>query len=632
MNNKRQEQSLTPLSDVDVRALFLTDIVDLDVLQHLQDSFAQAFNMPSIIYGPEGTPITKPSCFTNFCALVRSTKKGAERCEAFDAKLIRSLRESPEPTIRHGCALNNMVTGTVPIIIHGCHLANWGIGQMINRSLDLDEVRDYAATIGVDPEKLVAAARTLIPVDEVVFKPVVSFLQTLSEQVSMLGFKNLEQSCEIARRRQAEESLQQAHDELEIQVQKRTSALIQANESLRHEIHEREQAEKNRKELKDRLHQAQKMEAIGLMAGGVAHDLNNILSSLTGYPELLLLQLPPESELRKPIEAIKNAGERAAAVVADLLTVARGVASSKVIANLNSLVIEFLDSPEFRQLYARYPQIQQHQDLAEGLPNIFCSPVHIKKCIMNLMTNAAEAIDESGSITVSTTRVVPDLQLSEERGLQQMEYVLLAVTDTGRGIPKESIGHIFEPFYTKKVMGRSGTGLGLTVVWNAVEESGGKIFVESDAHGTSIQLYFPVSNREKVTQIEKHRTEEVRGNGEHILVVDDEPQPRDIASQMLRALGYKVDSVSSGELAVEFVKENPVDLIVVDMLMEPGMDGRQTYEKITALYPDQKAIIVSGFSESDDVKTTLQLGAGGFIKKPYSMEQLGRAVKETLHN
>jgi len=610
----------------------LTDIVDIDVLQHLQDSFAQTFNMPSIIYGPKGTPITQPSCFTTFCALVRSTKKGAENCETFDAGLIRSLQKNPEPTIRHGCALNNIVTGTVPIIIQGHHLANWGIGQMINCNLDLDEVTDYATTIGIDQEKLVAAARTLVPVDKVIFKRAVSFLQILSEQISMLGFKNLQQTQEIVRRKQAEKLLQKAHDELEVTVQKRTKDLVQVNGSLLHEIHERKQAEKNKKELKDQLHHAQKMEAIGLMAGGVAHDLNNILTIITGYPELLLLQLPAESELRKPIEAIKEAGERAAAVVADLLTVARGVASTRVSANLNTLVTEYFDSPECRQLQAMYQQIQLHQVLADELPNIFCSPVHIKKCIMNLMTNAAEAIDKSGKITIRTTSVVPDLQLAKERGLKQMESVLLTVTDTGIGIPKENIDHVFEPFYTKKVMGRNGTGLGLTVVWNTVDENDGKIFVESNEQGTCFQLYFPISKKEEIAQIEKERTEELSGNGEHILVIDDEPQLRDIASQILRALGYKINSVSSGELAVEFVKENPVDLIVVDMLMEPGMNGRQTYEKITTLYPNQKAIIVSGFSESDDVKEALQLGASGFIKKPYTMDQLGRAVKETLHN
>ena len=128
-------------------------------------------------------------------------------------------------------------------------------------------------------------------------------------------------------------------------------------------------------------------------------------------------------------------------------------------------------------------------------------------------------------------------------------------------------------------MGRSGTGLGLTVVWNAVDENDGKIFVESNEQGTCFQLYFPISKKEEIAQIEKETTEELSGNGEHILVVDDEPQLRDIASQMLQSLGYKIDSVSSGELAVEFVKENPVDLIVVDMLMEPGMNGRQTMKK-----------------------------------------------------
>ena len=247
MNSQDKEESFDHMANHGVKSLSLTDIVDIEVLQHLQDSFAQTFNMPSIIYGPKGSPITQPSCFTNFCTLVRSTKKGLERCETFDSELIRSLRENPEPTIRHGCALNNMVTGTVPIIIHDHHLANWGIGQMINRSLDLDEIREYSNTIGVDQEKLVEAARTLIPVEEETFKRVVSFLQVLSEQVSMLGFKNLEQARELAKRKQAEKALQRAHDELEVKVQKRTKDIVQVNETLHHEIQERKQTEKQLK-------------------------------------------------------------------------------------------------------------------------------------------------------------------------------------------------------------------------------------------------------------------------------------------------------------------------------------------------------------------------------------------------
>lgn len=402
--------------------------------------------------------------------------------------------------------------------------------------------------------------------------------------------------------------------------------------------------EKNNLELEDRvrqrtaklqesqqqLHRAQKMEAIGMMAGGVAHDLNNILTGITGYPELLLLQLPKDSKLRPSIEAINDSGKRAAAVVTDLLTVARGVAVSKVTANMNTLVREYFESPECKELRGTHQHIQYKLDLAEGLPNLSCSPIHIKKCIMNLVTNAAEATNRPGTVTISTTTVVPDQQWAEENGLPQVECIVLSVADTGSGIPRENLEHIFEPFYTKKVMGRSGTGLGLAVVWNTVEDHGGKIFVESSDKGTRFQLYFPASTQNDIIPPEDDVPHENIGNNERILVIDDEPVLRDITCQMLRALGYTVDSVSSGELAVEFLKDNPTDLLLIDMLMDPGMNGLETYKKALELSPGQKAIIISGFSENDAIETAIGLGAGAFIKKPYSMELLGRAVKKVL--
>ena len=387
------------------------------------------------------------------------------------------------------------------------------------------------------------------------------------------------------------------------------------------------QLEEEKNIVEAQLLRAQKMEAIGLMAGGVAHDLNNILTGITGYPELLLMQLPDDSGLRRPIEAIKKSGERAAAVVADLLTVARGVASTRVSTCVNTLVREYLDSPEYQKLADRYPFVRLSMLLAGELPNISCSPIHIKKCLMNLVTNGTEAIEKKGQITVSTTVVLPDTQLALEKGLEEIEYVMLSVTDTGTGIPPENIDHIFEPFYTKKVMGLSGTGLGLAVVWNTVEDHDGKIIVESSDKGTCFQLYFPVNNDDE--PYISDTVEEVApqsGNGESILIVDDEEILRDVAAQMLTGLGYKVASVSSGEEAIEYVRNTPVDLLLLDMLMEPGISGLQTYDAILLLNPRQKAVVVSGFSESVDVKKTLKLGASSFVKKPYSLDQLAKAV------
>ncbi len=211
-------------------------------------------------------------------------------------------------------------------------------------------------------------------------------------------------------------------------------------------------------------------------------------------------------------------------------------------------------------------------------------------------------------------------------------YVLLIIQDDGPGIAAKDLKHIFEPFYTKKVMGHSGTGLGLAIAWNTVHDHNGKIFVESSEEGSIFRLFFPVNTIDAIIPAHIDTVEQFTGANKHILVVDDELQLQDLASQMLGAMGYKVDSVCSGELALEFVKETPVDVIVIDMLMDPGMNGRQTYEEILKLYPNQKAVIASGFSESDDIKEALELGAGVFIKKPYSMAKLGRAVKKALNS
>ncbi len=398
--------------------------------------------------------------------------------------------------------------------------------------------------------------------------------------------------------------------------------------AVKEDISDRKKAAKEKEKLTAQLHQAQKLESIGLMAGGVAHDLNNILSGVVGYPELILHDLPEKSKLRKPIETIMESGKMAAAVVADLLTVARGVASTRESHSLNTLIREYLNSPECVKLKSHHPQVAWQDQLTTAQATISCSAVHVKKCLMNLVTNAAEAVSDNGTVMISTSN--QDIDITAAGELNKGAYVVVSVQDTGPGIAKEDLEHIFEPFYTKKVMGKSGTGLGLTVVWNTMEDHDGKVTVESNEKGTCFRLYFPLRAEIETTPSSVDNVNIRSTNNEYILVVDDEPHLRDIASQMLHSLGYKVDVVSSGDKAVQFVKDTKIDLIVLDMLMEPGINGRQTYEAILQLYPNQKAIIASGFSESDDVKATLKLGASGFIKKPYTMDTLGRAIKEAL--
>ncbi len=400
--------------------------------------------------------------------------------------------------------------------------------------------------------------------------------------------------------------------------------------SVARDISDRKRGEAEKKFLEAKLRRLKKMKAIGLMAGGVAHDLNNILSGIISYPELLLMQLPEKSELRESVVAIQQSGLRAAAVVDDLLTVARGVASTKKIANLNTLIIEYLNSPEYRKLSEVHPYITCNKELAPDLLNISCSPVHITKCLMNLVTNAVEAIDREGHIIIATRNQYIDKPVSSKEFMDKGEYVVLRIADTGSGISKQDLEHIFEPFYSKKVMGRSGTGLGLAVVWNTMQDHNGTITVNSDDSGTTFELYFSATRDNVLGQEKNIQIDGLRGNGEQVLIIDDELQQQDIAKKILKSLGYTVFSVSSGEKAVQFLHKKSVDLLIIDMIMDPGINGMQTFKQIIATHPGQKAIIVSGFSKSKDVQETLQLGAGFFIKKPYSLEQLGQAVQKEL--
>jgi PAS domain S-box-containing protein len=382
--------------------------------------------------------------------------------------------------------------------------------------------------------------------------------------------------------------------------------------------------------LEKQLRRAQKMEVIGLMAGGVAHDLNNILSGVINYPELILMQFPDDRELRGYAKAIKDSGLRAAEVVNDLLTVSRGVVADKIAASPNGMIMEYLESPEFLKLKSLSPGISWTTELDPAVANIVCSPLHVKKCIMNLFTNAAEAIPGSGRVIVSTEIRRVDEPGEQSECIKKGAYVVVTINDTGPGIAPRDLDHIFEPFYTKKVMGKSGTGLGLTVVWNTMQDHDGEIRVNSDEKGTTFSLYFPATGQEIERIPLKTDMNTIMGKGDTILVIDDDPLQQIIALQLLTTLNYKVTAVSSGEEAIDYLRTRFVHLLLLDMLMPPGINGLQTYKQVLAIHPKQKAVIASGFSESKDVKEALELGAAGFIKKPYTMEQLGRMVYTAL--
>ncbi len=414
-------------------------------------------------------------------------------------------------------------------------------------------------------------------------------------------------------------------------VKASTAELLEKNIELTNVIEQRKKAEIERLKLETQLQRAQKMEAIGTLAGGVAHDLNNILSGLVSYPELLLMELDADSPLRGPILTIKKSGENAASVVNDLLTLARrGVAVTEVL-NLNSIISDYLNSPEFEKLKLEHSAVRIITELEENLMNIAGSPIHLTKTVMNLVSNAIEAMTSGGNAIIKTENRYVDKPVGGYDTIAEGDYVVVSVADSGIGISSEDIERIFEPFYTKKVMGLSGTGLGMAVVWGTVKDHSGYIDVQStENQGTTFTIYFPVTRQEATADVTPFSIDVYRGNGESILVVDDIAEQREIASGILTLLGYKVTSVPSGEAAVRFLEDHPADLLVLDMIMDPGMDGLDTYARAIEIRPGQKAIIASGFSETKRVKEAQNLGAGAYVKKPYTIEKLGLAVREEL--
>jgi len=402
------------------------------------------------------------------------------------------------------------------------------------------------------------------------------------------------------------------------------------------DITDKKNAEFEQEELRKKLARAEKMELVGTIAGGVAHDLNNILGGVVSYPELLLMDIEKNHPFYNPLVTIQQSGLKAAAIIQDMLTLTRRGVIVKEIVDLNTIVHDYLKSPEFGKLESFNSNVTVEFDPAPDLMMVKGSPVHLSKTIMNLVGNAAEAMADGGTIVIATQNYDADPTRTMERpvNLKQGQYALVSVSDTGTGISSTDMDKIFEPFYTKKIMGRSGTGLGMSVVWGTVKDHDGYIDIKStEKKGTCFTLYFPVAEQEDdemACEAMPFSVKECRGAGESILIVDDVEVQRDIASSMLKKLGYAVKIASCGEEAVEYMKNHSVDLVMLDMIMDPGIDGLETYKKILEIHPGQKGIIASGFSESYRVKEAKKLGVDAYVKKPYVFEQIAVAVKKAL--
>ena len=396
------------------------------------------------------------------------------------------------------------------------------------------------------------------------------------------------------------------------------------------EITEQKRTAREKINLERKLERARRMESLGILAGGVAHVLNNILGPILGYPDLILKTLADESPIREDIKMIQSAAERASDVVQDLLTLARRGKYEMKPLNINNVLKEYIDSSNFTLLQSRYPDVKFDAILDENINLINGSGTHLSKTIMNLIINAFESIYYGGRVIVKTYNksFTKTVHLLSE--IPKGNYSVIKVQDSGYGISEEDLPHIFEPFYTRKEMGRSGSGLGLSVVFGVIGDHGGYIDVKTETGvGTTFSLYIPhaIYNRKS----EPLGDEKFRGT-ENILVVDDANEQRILAKRLLSSLGYNVSTAKNGSLAVEHIKKNKIDLVILDMIMEDDFDGLDTFREMIKIVPYQKAIIVSGFVETDRVREAKKLGVGHYLRKPYTLKKIGSAIRAEIDN
>ncbi len=397
------------------------------------------------------------------------------------------------------------------------------------------------------------------------------------------------------------------------------------------DITENRLSQQREQELQHRLARSQRMESLGMLAGGVAHDLNNILSPLVAYPDMILDSIEQGNPARRLILQMQNSAIRASTIIQDLLALARRGNFSPEPVDLNRLVTNYVQTADFHVLKNRYPNVHFQIQLSPSLPPIEASANYIGQIVMNLTINAFEAIDNAGRVIVSTDMVEDGSVQGVYDVIPPGRYVRLRVADNGIGMMDKEIEHIFEPFFTRKKSGKSGgTGLGLTVVYGSVKDCKGYIDVVSKpGKGTEFLVYFPASSK-PLPAAAPVRKSDIRGNAS-ILVVDDIAEQRALASHLLNHLGYSVDTVASGTEAVDVLKARDFDLVVLDMILGDDIDGLDTFMALRKVKPDQKCIIVSGFSENDRVQIAIEQGVIAYVQKPYTVDALGRTIRDALN-
>lgn len=590
--NERRIIALTrPLEDS--AAIEFEDLFNLSDIQKLQDDFADATGVASIITRPDGSPLTKPSNFCRLCRdIIRGTEMGLTNCFRSDALIGRHKPDGP--TIQT-CLSGGLWDAGAAITVGGKHVANWLIGQVRDETQTEAALRAYAREIDADEDEMVRAFREVPAMSREQFDRVAKALFTLANQLSTTAYQNVQQARFIS---------------------------------------ERNKAEEEREKLERQLRQSQKLEAVGQLAGGVAHDFNNILTAILGSLELCVTKVKrefgSEHQVVELLEQMDEAAERAARLTRRLLTFSRRDLVQPRALNLNSVV------QDLRQMLTRLisENISIETVLAEDLRPVRVDASHIEQVIVNLVVNAGQAMPEGGRLVLITTNVVvgraggrTDLGPDVEPG----DYVLLSVSDTGEGMDAATLERIFDPFFTTKDPDQ-GSGLGLATVHGIVTQSGGRIRVESEpGQGSTFQVFLPAVDEEvEFIPIPDQAVVDLRGD-ETVLLCEDDSSVRRLAERVLKEAGYRVRLAVSGSAGLEVALElgQELDLLVTDVIM-PDMNGREMSERLLAARPNLPILFISGYSSTILARHGVLEDGINFLEKPFTGPDLLRKVREVL--
>jgi PAS domain S-box-containing protein len=394
------------------------------------------------------------------------------------------------------------------------------------------------------------------------------------------------------------------------------------------DLTERKQAEEALRQSEEQLRQALKMEAVGRLAGGIAHDFNNMLLPIIGYSEILLEQLKQGDPLCHPIEEIKKAGERAAALTKQILAFSRKQVLQPHVLDLNVVVTDM--DKMLQRLIGE--DIELITKLHPSLWSVKVDPSQIEQVILNLAVNARDAMPNGGDLIIETENVYLDEEYAKNHeSVQPGQYVMLAVSDTGCGMDAETQMNIFEPFFTTKERSK-GTGLGLSTVYGIIKQSGGNIWVYSEiGHGTTFKIYLPRVIDETEVLKPALVSNETKEGAETILVVEDEEGVRHVLQDILKANGYHVLLAADGIEAVEICDryENSIHLLITDMVL-PQMGGREVAKRLTAARPKIKVIFISGYTENSIGYHGALDAAIPFLQKPFTATALLQKVRQVL--